>query len=137
MSLNEEQSLWNLRSALTCLILENVIPKDGQSLNELDARNGLMILARKKVCRFCQNEGSVTPRDGQSLCEEKMILIPKDDLNGRPAYARLWNLNRVIRFDLRRKDGLTSSCALGDRFCPGRSEACLTTLCAEFCHLMI
>ena len=98
----------NLTSALICLILENVIPKGGQSSN---AQGGLN--------------------------EVKKFLTPKDDLSGRPDYARLLNQNRVIRFYLRRKDGLTSSCAPGGRFFPGRSEACLTTLFSEFCHLKI
>jgi hypothetical protein len=72
-----------------------------------------------------------------------MILIPKDDLNVRLVYARLLNQNRVIQnrvnlsFYRRRKVGLTSSCALGGHLCPGRNEACLTTLFFEFCHLMI
>ena len=74
-----------------------------------------------------------TPKDGQSLCGEKMILIPRDGLNVKLAYARLLNLS----FYLHRKVGLTSSCALDGRLCPGRSEACLTTLYAEFCHRMI
>jgi hypothetical protein len=152
VSLNEEQSLWNLTSALIYLILENVIPKGGLSLIALDARCGLssfyrmsFYLRRKDdlIYRFCLILGNVTPKDGQSWCEEKKFLIPKGDLNGRLAYARLWNLNhgnlnRVIQsFYRHRKDDLTSSYALGGRFFPGRSEAYLTTLFFEFCHLMI
>jgi hypothetical protein len=85
-----------------------------------------------------------------SFCHRKVGLIclilenviPKDDLIWMPAYARLWNqyrvsLKNVSRFYLHRKVGLTSSCALGGLLYPGRSEACLTTLFSEFCHLKI
>jgi hypothetical protein len=146
VSLNEEQSLLNLTSALVGPILETEIPKDGQSLAVLDARNGLKSFCHRKddlICRFCQILENVIPKDGQSLCEEKVILIPTDDLIWRLAYARLSNQNRVIQnrvsqsFYLHRKGGLTSSCALGGRPYPGHSEAYLTTLFFEFCHLMI
>jgi hypothetical protein len=127
------------------MTLGNVIPKDDLSWNELGARIDLKSFCHRKVgliCRFCPILENVIPKGGQSLCGEKMILIPKDDLSVRLAYARLSNQNRVIqknvsRFYLRRKDGLTSSCALDGRLYPGCSEACLTTLCAEFCQLMI
>jgi hypothetical protein len=147
VSLNEERILWNLTSALICLTLGNVIPKDDLSWTELGARNDLKSFCHRKVGLICLILENVIPKGGQSLCGEKMILIPKDDLSVRLAYARLLNQNRVIqnrvilksvsRFYLRRKDGLTSSCALDGHLYPGCSEACLTTLCAEFCQLMI
>lgn len=113
----------NLRNALIDLTLENVIPKGDRSLSALGARNGLSSCGQKNC----------------DLNEVKKFLTPKGGLILKLAYARLWNLNHVnqknvTRFYLHRKDGLTSSCALGGRSYPGRSEACLTTLFSEFCH---
>jgi hypothetical protein len=92
------------------------IPKDGQSLIVLDGLSGLMSFC---LCMVCQK------KVGQFL----ECVIPKDGQNGKLAYARLLNRNRVnLNHESRcKKVYLTSSFFPGGRRLVLRCVAYLST----------
>jgi hypothetical protein len=108
------------------------IPKDGQSLNELDGLSGRSFWLRG-LMSFCL----------RMVCQKKVgqflgCVIPKDGQNEVLAYARLLNLNRaILNCGRYKKVYLTSSFFPGGRRLVLRCVAYQSTRALVRGHLIL